>query len=384
MTIQWRWADDADTLEQVYRLRYRVFCLEKGWYNAEEFPSRLEQDAYDDYASHLVAQDETGQVLGCVRLISESRCPLGLPITSHPYMAGQLPGGCAEVSRLALLPQARDGRLLRQLVQQLEQYARRQGIQRLLMLLPDRLQRRLRRFGLPLCSLGEYGYFQGLLSQPCQLLITERRQPQAPSNQPAAGQAHGVDRPHLLLIADEWAPALVTQAVAAGYPQLILLHGPQMPPLPVMPSPVQLTCLPGPLSAPLLKAALRQVDRLILALPPHHPAWRLAAGQAQRLGIPTLLPLVQLDGALCYYLPEARSRQCLPTPPHPLCPPPDWMSVLAIELAIEASGRLDRGLPVPLAPACARLRLERSWSAELAPGCPLSAAPAPQSVPPGR
>ncbi|WP_409422345.1 GNAT family N-acetyltransferase [Pseudaeromonas sp. ZJS20] len=368
--MQWRWAEDTDTLEQIYRLRYRVFCLEKGWFNAEEFPSRLEQDAYDEYASHLVAQDEDGELLGCVRLVSERRCPLGLPITSHPHMAGQLPGGCAEVSRLALLPRARDGRLLRQLVQQLEQYARRQGIQRLLMLLPDRLQRRLRRCGLPLCSLGEYGYFQGQLTQPCQLLITERRQPLCPTFVQTKPTTLSQRRPHLLLIADEWAPALVAQAVAAGYRQLILLHGPDMPPLPPLAGPLQLTCLPGPFSAPLLKAALRQVDRLILALPPQHPAWRLAAGQAQRLGLPALLPLVQPDGALCYYLPEGADRQRLPNPPHPLCPPPAWMSLLAIELAIEASCRLDRGLPVPPAPACARLRLEHSWSAEPAPGSP--------------
>lgn len=371
MTIQWRWAEDADTLEQIYRLRYRVFCLEKGWFNAEDFPSRLEQDAYDDYASHLVAQDEAGNLLACVRLISEGRCPLGLPITSHPHMAGQLPGGCAEVSRLALLPQVRDGRLLRQLVQQLEQYARRQGLQRLLMLLPDRLQRRLRRFGLPLYSLGEYGYFQGQLSQPCQLLITERRRALCPAYLQTAPAVQSPARAHLLLIADEWAQPLVEQAVAAGYHQLILLHSQKMPPLPALAGPVQLTCLPGPLSAPLLKAALRQVDRLILGLPVSHPAWRLAATQAQRLGVPTLLPLVQPDGALCYYLADPSGRQRLPAPPHPLCPPPVWMGLLAIELAIEASCRLDRGLPVPLAPACARLRLERSWSAELAPGSPL-------------
>ncbi|MCD8546901.1 MAG: GNAT family N-acetyltransferase [Aeromonadaceae bacterium] len=368
--MQWRWAEEANTLEQIYRLRYRVFCLEQGCFNAEEFPSRLEQDAYDDYASHLVAEDEQGQLMGCVRLIDES-CPLGLPITSHPHMAGQLPGGCAEVSRLALLPQARDGHLLRQLVQQIEHYARRKGIQRLLMLLPDRLQRRLRRFGLPLCSLGEYGYYQGMLSQPCQLLITERRRPQGPACHPSSPTVQGPQRAHLLLIADEWASPLVEQATAAGYRQLILLHGQPAPKLPPLPDRVTLTCLPGPLSPPLLKAALRQVDRLILALPVNDPAWQLAATQAQRLGVPTLLPLVQPDGALCYYLADGASRQPLPAPPQPLLPAPRLDGCWAIELAIEASCRLDRSLPVPLAPACARLRLERSWNAELAPGSPL-------------
>lgn len=63
----------ADTLalkQEVYRLRYDVYCSEFGYESAEKFPDKMEQDKYDKQALHvLVRHKSTGLAAGCTRLI---------------------------------------------------------------------------------------------------------------------------------------------------------------------------------------------------------------------------------------------------------------------------------------------------------------------------
>ena len=63
----------ADTLalkEEVYRLRYDVYCSEFGYESAENSPEKMEQDEYDQQALHvLVKHKSTGLAAGCTRLI---------------------------------------------------------------------------------------------------------------------------------------------------------------------------------------------------------------------------------------------------------------------------------------------------------------------------
>ena len=63
----------ADTLalkKEVYRLRYDVYCGEFGYEPAENFPDKMEQDAFDKQSLHvLVRHKSTGLVAACSRLI---------------------------------------------------------------------------------------------------------------------------------------------------------------------------------------------------------------------------------------------------------------------------------------------------------------------------
>ena len=53
-----------------FRLRYRVYCKERGFERSEAFPDQLESDEFDDGAVHaIVRHRETGIVVGAVRLI---------------------------------------------------------------------------------------------------------------------------------------------------------------------------------------------------------------------------------------------------------------------------------------------------------------------------
>jgi N-acyl amino acid synthase of PEP-CTERM/exosortase system len=60
--------------DDVFRLRYLVYCLEKGYEDAGRFPDGLERDRYDGHAVQmLVRHRETGLAVGAVRLILPDR-----------------------------------------------------------------------------------------------------------------------------------------------------------------------------------------------------------------------------------------------------------------------------------------------------------------------
>ena len=73
----------ATQMEQVARLRYRVYCEEFGYEQAEAFPGRQETDAFDDYSLHCLVTHKRRQLpAGCVRLICASD-DHALPIETH-------------------------------------------------------------------------------------------------------------------------------------------------------------------------------------------------------------------------------------------------------------------------------------------------------------
>lgn len=56
--------------QEIYRIRYRVYCKEFKFESVEQFPDRQESDEYDSVARHcLIRHRRTGQPAGCVRLV---------------------------------------------------------------------------------------------------------------------------------------------------------------------------------------------------------------------------------------------------------------------------------------------------------------------------
>jgi N-acyl amino acid synthase of PEP-CTERM/exosortase system len=69
-------ADTPKLVEQALRLRYEIYCLEKGYENPDQFENNLEKDALDDDSAHgLMVFVPTDVPVGTVRLI--------LPQVSH-------------------------------------------------------------------------------------------------------------------------------------------------------------------------------------------------------------------------------------------------------------------------------------------------------------
>ncbi len=95
---------DDNRLRTVYRLRYKVYCEEWGFERPEEYPDGLETDIFDKQSVHFLAENDTGRLVGTIRLILSS--PEGFPLEKYCELninKNELPReSLAEISRLAI------------------------------------------------------------------------------------------------------------------------------------------------------------------------------------------------------------------------------------------------------------------------------------------
>lgn len=98
-------ATTQQQLEEAFRLRYQVYCLER---NFEPGKAGLESDEFDPLSAHVLLRNRhTGQVIGTVRLVVPALCSPGLDLPMEQVVdlprLRQLPHKqLAEVSRFAL------------------------------------------------------------------------------------------------------------------------------------------------------------------------------------------------------------------------------------------------------------------------------------------
>ncbi|MBF0217258.1 MAG: PEP-CTERM/exosortase system-associated acyltransferase [Candidatus Omnitrophica bacterium] len=105
-------------MDDIYRLRYQVFCKELKFMREADHPDGLEKDKYDPYSIHFTIEDSES-VVGTLRLILDG--PHGFPFTE--YCGGDIDVDIAsldrkkicEFSRLAILKRYRKscGEILR-------------------------------------------------------------------------------------------------------------------------------------------------------------------------------------------------------------------------------------------------------------------------------
>jgi len=112
------YATTPSALRKAYRLRYQVYCIERGYEDACNLPAQLEKDSFDKHAKHFIAGHRpTGHALGVTRLILDRPgYRQALPIETHGSLsvARQLVEvrsrsgtQVAEVSRLGVTKQLR-------------------------------------------------------------------------------------------------------------------------------------------------------------------------------------------------------------------------------------------------------------------------------------
>lgn len=103
-------ATSHEELLDVYSLRYKVYCLERGYERPDDYPDGLETDEYDPYSVHFIAYVGALPV-GTVRLILPN--PFGFPV--ERYCKADMKAICsdagniAEISRLAVSSDAARG-----------------------------------------------------------------------------------------------------------------------------------------------------------------------------------------------------------------------------------------------------------------------------------
>ena len=103
-------ADNSSLLQEVYKIRYQVYCEELNYEPKENFPDGMEKDIYDSHSIHCLLQHKpTGKYAGCVRIIipqketTISKFPWQKFTSSliYPHSEHQWTNIC-EISRLAV------------------------------------------------------------------------------------------------------------------------------------------------------------------------------------------------------------------------------------------------------------------------------------------
>lgn len=99
-------ADNSKQLmDELYQLRYQVYCKECRFIREEDYPDGIETDKFDPFSIHFVTEDSTG-VIGTARLILDN--PYGFPLEnkcgdSLRYDLSRIDRRrVAEISRLAI------------------------------------------------------------------------------------------------------------------------------------------------------------------------------------------------------------------------------------------------------------------------------------------
>ena len=73
---------DDPLINEIYKLRYKVYCDEWGFEKPEDHPRGIEKDAFDAHSVHFAAiRKDTQQLVGTSRIILHSKS--GFPIEEH-------------------------------------------------------------------------------------------------------------------------------------------------------------------------------------------------------------------------------------------------------------------------------------------------------------
>jgi N-acyl-L-homoserine lactone synthetase len=68
-------------MDESHRLRYQVYCVERGFLDAADYPDRRECDEFDRYSLHLGVTDPDDSLLATARLVKVNM--VGLPLFRH-------------------------------------------------------------------------------------------------------------------------------------------------------------------------------------------------------------------------------------------------------------------------------------------------------------
>jgi N-acyl-L-homoserine lactone synthetase len=99
-------------MDQSYRLRYQVYCIERGFLSADEYPDGRERDEFDRYSLHLGVVGADGGLLATARLVKVNMA--GLPLFRHCQIYARESELYQETTRVAEISRLCVSRELRQ------------------------------------------------------------------------------------------------------------------------------------------------------------------------------------------------------------------------------------------------------------------------------
>jgi len=161
-------AETEEELYDVFRLRYKIYCLERGYESRTDHPYGVESDEYDPYSVHIIGY--TGGVASATaRLILPN--PIGYPAERHCNI--DIRNICrdthkiAEISRFAVSCDERyEGSCMRQatlsLIRELSRVIYQFDISYVMSIMTCGLKRLLTRSGLSFQQLGDPVEYHGI------------------------------------------------------------------------------------------------------------------------------------------------------------------------------------------------------------------------------
>lgn len=163
-------ATSAAQLADHHRLRYQVYCLDRGFEPAEMAADGEEHDAYDEHSVRFVAYDAAGQACGALRLVFPVEGFPAAHVTRVDDNAlAPLTGKVVELSRLCL--RHPDGHATGELFQGSDvmlamlhaawRYCRSVGVSHWLCLITPALERMLSRLQVPFDAVGDSCRYRG-------------------------------------------------------------------------------------------------------------------------------------------------------------------------------------------------------------------------------
>ncbi|KAF0219271.1 MAG: exosortase system-associated [Geobacteraceae bacterium] len=173
--IVYKKAENESDLDEIYRLRFRVYCRERGYEPEYSCLSGRERDEFDQYSIHFIARHYNLTPVGTIRLTRN--IPLGLPADKSSKKNIPRREVVAEVSKLAISRIAikMSGSNRREVVlglfKSLYQESKALGIQYWCAGMNESLCRLLNRYGIRFVRMGETAEHYG----PCALYMAELR-----------------------------------------------------------------------------------------------------------------------------------------------------------------------------------------------------------------
>ena len=159
--------------EDVFRLRYRVFCLEKKWLNPEEYPDGKETDEYDQHSVHFLAANDTSKIVGTARAIFPSE--LGLPVFNN-FEDIATPDDVeryVELSRLIVAKETRGLTVTIGLLKSILNWCLYEGITTAFVIVEERMLNFLLRLGYPFRKAGPGKFYFGAYTTPAYVTLSE-------------------------------------------------------------------------------------------------------------------------------------------------------------------------------------------------------------------
>lgn len=167
-------SEDKKELEELYKIRYQVYCEEYRYIDKSKTKNGLEFDEWDPRSLHFIIRDLDKEICATVRLIlnSEQKFPIfkhfKLDVNINHYNLNKV----AEISRFIVTSKYRRHHLMFVLIKGLYLYVKSTGIENIFSVLDDKLFPLLISLGVPFRKIGPPSLYQGF-TYPCVLNCKE-------------------------------------------------------------------------------------------------------------------------------------------------------------------------------------------------------------------